>query len=70
MDNKEQDKINKIGRQLSLEELDKVTGGDALLQQEFVSYQAETGDSANIQTQMVQLQDYMGQYNSYMQGAN
>ncbi len=25
---------------------------------------------ANIQTQMVQLQDFMGQYNSYMQGAN
>ena len=25
---------------------------------------------SNIQTQMVQLQDYMGQYNSYMQGAN
>ena len=25
---------------------------------------------ANIQTQMVQLQDFMGQYNSYVQGAN
>ena len=25
---------------------------------------------ANIQTKMVQLQDFMGQYNSYMQGAN
>ena len=25
---------------------------------------------ADIQTKMVQLQDYMGQYNSYMQGAN
>ena len=25
---------------------------------------------ANIQTQMVQLQDFMGQYNSYIQGAN
>ena len=25
---------------------------------------------ANIQTQMVQLQDFMGQYSSYMQGAN
>ena len=25
---------------------------------------------ADIQTKMVQLQDFMGQYNSYMQGAN